>query len=857
MNKNLLICCLLVCLPLILPGQEICDNGIDDDADGLIDRNDTDDCFCGLSSNTVSLIPNASFERYDPDASGCNSVNPDGSPTFFSQLNCLENWRQTTSAGTTDSWNALTFPWVRNNPCFSPPLPVPDGLGSVGYIGRLGPSPAYQEYLSTCLIDGGTLAPDTTYQLRFALGFAEDCTYNIAPGSSLLVRSPFNTSVAVYGIRSCNDINYEGLECPDNNSTTMGWELLGTVPVSASGPGWVNAALTFTPTFPYAGIGIGPDCGLTGSEEIPDWQYYYWMDDLRLNTLSAFNRNPFRNPSIEGNQCDEMMTLTGVAMPDADYQWYRDGIAISGATSNQLMPLVSERLPGNYQLLTIIDGECSYSDPIVIPPVPELPQLPADSFAICPDTPERGVMVSFPSWASNYGYRWSDGALDWRRHINVPGDYSVTVSSPCASAVFNLHVSDQLTPDFTVDVLAQPGCPAPEELPIIMSSDWNFQEFTLRDDAGVFHAIDWPIDDPFFLQPPYPDVLYVRGKAGFCDQIWKTIDLSEIASPIFVTDTILPKGCDSVLFSLNAMGDTSIRYRWEDDNGIFLSDSAVFAAPADGRYTLIISNGSTCSETRIYDNVEADLELDGFAVDYNCGGTRLGASELGGSPPYTYTWLDESGAMLADTNEEIIVQSAGVYTVSVTDAAGCSASLSFNVANENETFSPDLGGTYILETGQAITLGLSQQPSDSSSFSWVPATGLSCTDCPNPTASPTQTTTYTLLLADGPSCQQEVAVEVVINDNWQVYLPTAFSPNDDGLNDTLLPFRGRGVAEVTYFEIFDRWGNLVWATRGDTTGWNGEINGRKAQEGVYVVSVGLVLFNGSQVPLAGQVTLLR
>ena len=74
----------------VVYGQEICDNGIDDDADGLIDLNDPD-CVCS-SAIISSLIPNPSFEDMD-----C-------CPTSYSQLNCASIWSQATSA-TSDYFN--------------------------------------------------------------------------------------------------------------------------------------------------------------------------------------------------------------------------------------------------------------------------------------------------------------------------------------------------------------------------------------------------------------------------------------------------------------------------------------------------------------------------------------------------------------------------------------------------------------------------------------------------------------------------------------------------------------------------------------------------------------------------------
>src|ERR1044072_4409858 len=88
---------IILLLPLSLLGQEICDNGIDDDGDALIDLNDTTECSCGgivMDSSGIipSLIPNSSFEAYNY----C--------PYEYSQLSAVDNWIQP-SATTSDYYN--------------------------------------------------------------------------------------------------------------------------------------------------------------------------------------------------------------------------------------------------------------------------------------------------------------------------------------------------------------------------------------------------------------------------------------------------------------------------------------------------------------------------------------------------------------------------------------------------------------------------------------------------------------------------------------------------------------------------------------------------------------------------------
>ena len=87
-----------------------------------------------------------------------------------------------------------------------------------------------------------------------------------------------------------------------------------------------------------------------------------------------------------------------------------------------------------------------------------------------------------------------------------------------------------------------------------------------------------------------------------------------------------------------------------------------------------------------------------------------------------------------------------------------------------------------------------------------------------------------------------------------VFVPTLFSPNGDGVNDVLYV---RGQLNSLRFEIYDRWGNKLFETTDQTMGWDGTVNGKPVNNGIYAYYLEAELSNGELVKQQGYVVLAR
>lgn len=194
---------------------------------------------------------------------------------------------------------------------------------------------------------------------------------------------------------------------------------------------------------------------------------------------------------------------------------------------------------------------------------------------------------------------------------------------------------------------------------------------------------------------------------------------------------------------------------------------------------------------------------------------------------------------------------AGDYTLTLTTTGECMFDLTTSIEVFDDPF-------IFVEPEQSISLGDSIQldlAGDEGEVSWSPPIGLSCTDCPNPWASPESTTSYLVSLVNPGGCVSTAVVIVEVTDDFELFLPTMFSPNGDGENDT---YRALGTPLDNYsMLIFNRWGQVVFETTDYQGAWDGSFAGRALPPGAFVVQVTGTSPAGERVSETVNLTLVR
>jgi gliding motility-associated-like protein len=269
-----------------------------------------------------------------------------------------------------------------------------------------------------------------------------------------------------------------------------------------------------------------------------------------------------------------------------------------------------------------------------------------------------------------------------------------------------------------------------------------------------------------------------------------------------------------------------------------------------GTYTVTITDANGCVQTQIatVTTVPSTLAATTTSTPAGCtvnNGTAT-ATASGGSGPYTYSWSPSGG-----TNATAIGLASGNYTCTVTDANGCSVQQTILVATTSGPIAFTGNDTTIIIGGTATLFS-----SGGGTYNWSPSSGLSCTTCTNPTVSPLSTTSYCVMVTDTNGCADTSCVTVFVDVQCgTIFVPNAFSPNGDGMNDVECVL-GNCIQSM-YFAVYDRWGEKVFESNDAKTCWDGTYKGEMLNTAVFVYYLNATLVNGEVVTQKGNISLVR
>ncbi len=337
--------------------------------------------------------------------------------------------------------------------------------------------------------------------------------------------------------------------------------------------------------------------------------------------------------------------------------------------------------------------------------------------------------------------------------------------------------------------------------------------------------------------------------------------IEQPASPLSLRiDEMNPIRCaateDGQLAALASGGGGNLSYTWSDGQNTAL---ATQLGPAI--YSLTVTDANGCQAVASY-QLEAPPILTARASSRaircpdaaNAGAIRV-ETVAGGLPPYLFALGD--GGFSADSLFTGLT--AGSYDLAVEDALGCVFRLAVLVAPPPVLLA-DLGGDRTVLLGDSVWLQLATNSQDLV-YNWSIDPLL---QAPATYFRPQRTMEVRLSIRDTiTDCEASSQIQLLVDRQPRYYIPTAFSPNGDGVNDLFFPFGGSDVLQVSDFRIFNRFGGEVFslvapfAPNRPDLGWDGQVRGQKAASGLYVYTARLTFFDGREEIAKGEVNLLR
>lgn len=204
-----------------------------------------------------------------------------------------------------------------------------------------------------------------------------------------------------------------------------------------------------------------------------------------------------------------------------------------------------------------------------------------------------------------------------------------------------------------------------------------------------------------------------------------------------------------------------------------------------------------------------------------------------------YQW-QENGVDILNENKNVFeVIKSGKYSVKIIQN-GCetiSAIQKIIGISEAEKIRFHVAEDTTIMAGEAVKLKIST--TNAVYFSWTPATDLSDATIEQPFARPSETTQYVLTASNETGCSTTAAVTV--NVKSAIYIPSAFSPNNDGLNDEW-KIENIGLYPEATVEVFNRWGNTIFYSNNNSTPWNAD--GIEANTYSYVIKTKFKIYRG-------------
>lgn len=239
-----------------------------------------------------------------------------------------------------------------------------------------------------------------------------------------------------------------------------------------------------------------------------------------------------------------------------------------------------------------------------------------------------------------------------------------------------------------------------------------------------------------------------------------------------------------------------------------------------------------------------------------CQGDSVQLYAYGGS---SYTW-EPANTLSNSTTDTVIAFPDITTTYSVNISNECFAEPRSVTVTVLPLPQVEAGSTVTLNVGESITLQGIVEPQNAT-FIWTPQNFiLQNPNTLNPIVTPLQTTYFVLNATSPNGCINNDSVQVIVNNIFNLIVPNAFSPNNDGTNDFFKILYAQGIKNIKTCKIYNRWGNKIFETENTQTNeviWDGFFKNQQQEIGVYAYYIVAQTYLNTDLIFKGNITLIR
>ncbi|TDW96061.1 PKD domain-containing protein [Dinghuibacter silviterrae] len=464
---------------------------------------------------------------------------------------------------------------------------------------------------------------------------------------------------------------------------------------------------------------------------------------------------------------------------------------------------------------------------------------------------------SISSWSWNFGDSDTSSQKDPTHQYSSPDTVTVTLavtSTEGCSGTVSKTVVVSGKPDLTLPFTDTLICSI-DSLPLKAVSDTG----VIYKWTPAYNIIHPDSADPVVYPKDTTVYTVTVTQKGCVDSAHVTVDVLQYITVSLPADTTV---CATDSIRLDPVS-YALAYRWSPATG--LSDTAIkypLAAPASSTTYTVIANLGKCQAT-----ASEYIKVVPYPSVTTSGDTTICYGDSAKITAVTtaahWVWAPDSSLYEPGTLQPVAHPAGSTtYLITVTDTLGCPKSVSDSVT---VAVTPKIvvsaGDDTSIVIGQPLQLDATANQGITFDYAWTPADWLSNAYIYNPVATITSSSvdsiTYTVTASTAQGCKGSAALTVTVYSTLpDIFVPSAFTPNGDGHNDLFKPIAA-GISSLRFFRVYDRWGQLVFATSRLEDGWDGTLHQRLQPIGAYVYMIEAVDYKGKIIFKKGTVTLER